>query len=335
MPNLRPTTIFPITTRSLRVLRATDVTPGMRRITLGGDQLAAHIAENGFAVAEFRSEGFDDEFKLILPGEDGELLIPTQNDGQLDWATGAFANTRTYTVRRWDREAGEIDIDVVKHGNGVATTWARTCRPGDEINIAGPKMSSGHPPAEWVLIGGDETALPAIARWLEEMPAGTRAEVYIEIADASHRQPLPTKAEATVTWLERDGAPAGTTTALFDAIRSGPWHSDDVFAWVAGEAITLTPIRRWLRGDRNLPKGRVEVTGYWRRAGQDVDGADEVEAPEHDPREYLHELVELAPGLAVRAAVTTGVIERLAVAPASVDALPTTSTSTLERPCGS
>ncbi|NEE40962.1 siderophore-interacting protein, partial [Streptomyces sp. SID7982] len=78
--------------------------------------------------------------------------------------------------------------------------------------IAGPKMSHGHPEGvDWLLVIGDETALPAIGRWLAEMPAGTRARVFIEVGEESHRQDLPTEADATITWLTRDGAPAGTT----------------------------------------------------------------------------------------------------------------------------
>ena len=321
---IRRTSIHAITTRTLTVLRVADVTPGMRRVTIGGPQLAEHVAENGFAVNAFRSEGFDDEFKLVLPDpETGELLVPTQNDGRLDWPRGAFAGTRTYTARRWDPETGELDVDVVKHGSGPATTWAYSCQVGDEIQIAGPKMSGAHPEAEWLLIAGDETALPAIGRWLEEMPAGTRADVFIEVASADRIQELTTRADATVTWLDRQGAPAGTTTLLFDALQATPWRSDDVYAWIAGEALTLTPIRRWLRNDKGVPKDRVEVTGYWRRAG-DADGADEVEAPEDDADEALHELLEIVPGVAVRVAVTTGIIPTLATGPAAAAALAVT-----------
>ncbi|MFT3876676.1 MAG: siderophore-interacting protein [Propioniciclava sp.] len=321
LQSIRPATVFGITTRRLQVIRAVDVTPGMRRVTLGGPGLAAHAAPNGNPVAAFRSEGFDDEFKVILPNpQTGELLVPAQGEGTLDWPREAFGNTRTYTIRRWDPEAGELDLDVVKHGSGPGTTWAYSCRPGDDIHIAGPKVSSGHPPARWVLIAGDETALPAIGRWLEEMPAESVAEVFIEVADATRIQDLAAPSGARITWLTRDGAPAGTTTWLFDALRAAPWHGDDVYAWVAGEAITLAPIRRWLRQEKGLPKERVEVTGYWRRAGN-ADGAAEVSAPEEDPEDYLHELLEIVPGIAIRTASTLGLLNALTAGPTSASAL--------------
>lgn len=318
MRTIRPEAIFGITTRRLQVLRVSDVTPGMRRITLGGPELDAHVAANGHAVAAFRSDGFDDEFKLVLPDpQTGLLRPPAQAEGTLDWPPGAFSDTRTYTVRRWDPVAGELDLDVVRHCAGPATTWAYSCRPGESIHIAGPKMSHGHPAAGWLLIAGDETALPAIGRWLEELPAGTRARVFVEVAERAHVQNLATDGDVEITWLSRDGRPAGTTTLLFDALHAADWESDDVFVWVAGETLTLTPIRRWLRGEKGLPRERVEVSGYWRRVGADADGAAEIAAPEDDAAEALHELLEIAPGVAVRVASTLGLIERLSGASAT------------------
>ncbi|MFT4213696.1 MAG: siderophore-interacting protein, partial [Microbacterium sp.] len=309
--SLRPLTVYPITTRTLEVLRVADVTPGMRRVTLGGPELAAHTAANGYPVAAFRSDGFDDEGKLILPHPDfPHAMGPTQADGVLNWPHGDERPiVRTYTVRRWDPESGEVDLDFVRHGVGPATTWAYRVQPGERVQWAGPKMSAPHPlGADWTLVAGDETALPAIGRWLEEWPAGARGQVFIEVAEASHRQlDLPVPDGVEVTWLSRDGAEAGTTTLLFDAIRGAEWWEGTVFAWVAGETLTLTPIRRWLRNEKGLPKEQVEVTGYWRRQEVVVDesGALDLEATEEEGGVF-HELSELAPGFALRVAATVG-----------------------------
>ncbi|MBK7820295.1 MAG: SIP domain-containing protein [Tessaracoccus sp.] len=308
--SLRPLEVFPITTRTLQVLAVADVTPGMRRVTLGGPELAAHVASNGFPVAAFRSDGFDDEFKLLLTNPDlGIALGPAQADGVLDWARYDEMVVRTYTVRSWRPELGEVDVDLVLHGSGPATTWAREARVGDPIQIAGPKASSGHPEgADWVLIAGDETALPSIGRWLENWPEGARAQVFIEVAERSHRQDLPVPPGVEVTWLSRDGAAPGSTTLLLDALTAADWWEGTAFAWVAGEALTLTPIRRWLRRDKGLSKEQIDVTGYWRRQRTD-DAADEetvdVEASAED-QERLHELGELLPPFALRVAATVG-----------------------------
>lgn len=308
--SLRPLEVFPITTRRLQVLAVRDVTPGMRRVTLGGPELAAHVASNGFPVAAFRSDGFDDEFKLLLTNPElGVALGPAQADGILDWARYDEMVVRTYTVRAWRPEQGEVDVDLVLHGTGPATTWARAARVGDTIQIAGPKGSSGHPEgADWTLIAGDETALPSIGRWLESWPEGARAQVFIEVGERSHRQDLPVPPGVEVTWLFRDGAAPGSTTLLFDALTAADWWDGTVFAWVAGEALTLTPIRRWLRREKGLGKEQVDVTGYWRRQRTD-DPADEdtagVEASAED-EERLHELSELLPPFALRVAATVG-----------------------------
>lgn len=309
--SLRPYRALPITTRNLEVLRVADVTPGMRRVTLGGDQLAEHVADNGLPVAAFSSDGFDDEFKILLKHPDvDEAVIPVQGEGRLDWSTDHPEHRvlRTYTVRRWDAETGELDVDFVQHGVGPATSWARRVQPGERIQIAGPKSAAQHPEGvDWTLVAGDETALPAIGRWLEEWPVGEPGQVFIEIERPEHRQDLPTPDRVEVTWLSRDGAEPGTTTLLFDAIRAAEWWPGSVYAWVAGEAGTLAPIRRWLRREKELSKEQCEVTGYWRQ--QDVvASADDAELPDlsatENADEVLHELSELLPAVALRVAAT-------------------------------
>lgn len=321
----RPLDVYPITTRTLEVLRVADVTPGMRRVTLGGPELVAHVAANGYPVAAFRSDGFDDEGKLILKHPDAETTVgPEQADGVLNWPRAdPHLLFRTYTVRRWDAAAGEVDLDFVTHGVGPATSWASRVQPGERVQWAGPKSSAPHPQGvDWTLVAGDETALPAIGRWLEEWPAGARGQVFVEVAEPSHRQDLRVPDGVELTWLSRDGAEAGTTTLLFDAIRAADWWDGTAFAWVAGETLTLAPIRRWLRNDRGLPKENVEVTGYWRRQEVVVDeaGVQDLDATE-DEEERFHELSELAPGFAVRVAATIGLAAALGGAARPVDEL--------------
>lgn len=264
--SLRHYVALPVSIRELDVLRVSDVTPGMRRVTLGGDGLKAHLAENGFPVGDFRSDGFDDDIRIVLtsPGLDAPVL-PTQGDGRVVWPRDPRLETRAYTVRRFDPVAGEVDVDFVRHGVGLATAWAMRARPGQTVHIAGPSASGGHPQdVDWVLVLGDETALPAIGRWLENWPAEARGKVFIEVAEDAHRQELPVPDGVELTWLSRDGAAPGTTTLLFDAIRTTNWWPGRVFAWAAGESSTLTPIRRWLRGTTNsCPRRRWT----WRATG--------------------------------------------------------------------
>ncbi|SCE62700.1 siderophore-interacting protein, partial [Streptomyces sp. OspMP-M43] len=307
--NPRPVVTFPIVLRELTVLRVTDVTPGMRRVTLGGEQLRA-FHRDGLDLPALRSEGFDDHVKFFFADGDEPPVLPGQNVSSLDWPADARPIAKDYTPVRYDPEAGEIDFDFVRHEGGVASSWAQAVKPGEVTWIAGPKMSHGHPEgADWLLVIGDETALPAVGRWLAEMPAGTRARVFIEVGEESHRQELPTEADATVTWLTRDGAPAGTTDLLERAVRSMEWLPGTVYVWAAGEAVSLKGIRRHLSVERGVPREWTDITGYWRRSEPDpVTGTDQEDDGAH---ERLHELTDLAPGFAIRAAVTLGLFERV------------------------
>lgn len=327
----RTNDVHPITTRALEVLRVEDVTPGMRRVTLGGEQLRAFRSDSGYPVAEFRSSGFDDNLKIVFCHPDlDEPLVPTQGDGALAWPRDPRSITRTYTIRRWDPVAGEADIDFVRHGSGPATSWAYRATPGERVHVAGPKMSRSYPEGvDWALIAGDETALPAIGRWIEESPDGLRAQVFVEVAEPAHRQDLPVRDGITVTWLSRDGAPAGSTPLLFDAIRAAQWWDGSVFVWVAGEATSLTPIRRWLREDKNVPKDHLDVVGYWRRSADEPDVADS-EPSEHDD---LHDRLDLLPPFAVRVGVTVGLFDALERGPLTIPAM-SAATQTHEQGLG-
>ncbi|MET8843558.1 SIP domain-containing protein [Streptomyces rubiginosohelvolus] len=305
--NPRPVVTFPIVLRELTVLRVADVTPGMRRVTLGGEQLRA-FHRDGLDLPALRSEGFDDHVKFFFADGDAPPVLPGQNVSSLDWPADARPIAKDYTPVRYDPEAGEIDFDFVRHEGGVASSWAQAVQPGEVTWIAGPKMSHGHPEGvDWLLVIGDETALPAIGRWLAEMPAGTRARVLIEVGEESHRQDLPTEADATITWLTRDGAPAGTTDLLERAVRSMEWLPGEVYVWAAGEAVSLKGIRRHLSTERGVPRERTHITGYWRRTEPDPVAG--VEPAEDDAHERLHELTDLAPGFAIRAAVTLGLFD--------------------------
>ncbi|WYB29341.1 SIP domain-containing protein [Streptomyces sp. SM1P] len=305
--NPRPVVTFPIVLRELTVLRVADVTPGMRRVTLGGEQLRA-FHRDGLDLPALRSEGFDDHVKFFFADGDAPPVLPGQNVSSLDWPADARPIAKDYTPVRYDPEAGEIDFDFVRHEGGVASSWAQAVQPGEVTWIAGPKMSHGHPEGvDWLLVIGDETALPAIGRWLAEMPAGTRAKVFIEVGEESHRQDLPTEADATITWLSRDGAPAGTTDLLERAVRSMEWLPGEAYVWAAGEAVSLKGIRRHLGTERGVPRERTHITGYWRRTEPDPVAG--VEPAEDDAHERLHELTDLAPGFAIRAAVTLGLFD--------------------------
>ncbi|WP_413332458.1 SIP domain-containing protein [Brevibacterium sp. GP-SGM9] len=262
----RPLQVLPIILREVEVTGITDITPNMRRLTVAGDQLAAGEVD-GMLRPEFRSEGFDDHVKLVIPPPGREdLHIGEQEDFRFNWNREALNLTRDYTVRSVDPEAKSFTFDVVRHDSGLASDWAFTVNIGDSLKFAGPKTCAGISEGiDFHLLIADETALPAVGRWLEEAPAGTRGHIIVEIPTAEDIQTIPTDADVEIDWLVRGSTPPGESTLMYEAVKNVALPAGRTFAWCAGETMTIAPIRRYLRRDLGLPKEDVEVVGYWRK----------------------------------------------------------------------
>lgn len=324
----REASVFPACIRDFEVVEVVDVTPGMRRVVVGGPAMSAH-ERDGVAIPAVRSHGFDDAVKVVVPDlvAGGHPFDPPRNTGSgvVDWTPGSLDHARTYTVRRFDPDAGELTIDVALHDAGLASTWARRTRIGDRVLICGPWRSAGLPAGvDWMLIGGDETALPAIAHCLEKLPPALPAVVVIEVADPAHRQELRSDAAVEVTWLYR--SEAGGRSRLAETVTAAPWRDGRPYLWVAGEMLELKPVRRWAK-ERQLPREHVEIAGYWRRREVATVAGDpevvDVAAEGDHPFARIHGHAELLAPFALRAAVTLGVfaaIDAGARTPAAVAA---------------
>ncbi len=254
--------------RVLTVLRTAQVTPRMRRITLGGDEIAGFGTGPNIKV-------------LIPPPGDPDPQWPTVGpDGRKVWPPeDRRPAIRTYTARRYDEAAGELDVDFVLHGDhGVASRWAAQARPGDVLGIAGPG-GRVHADADWYAVAGDHTALPAIGKIVEELPEHARGHVLVEIPDAGEIQDLKPPPGVELRWIMRDGAEAGTTTLLADAVRELPWPTDlpgdRIFAWVAGESSAVRAIRTHVRDERGLNRRRYLAIGYWKHGMNETSYHDE------------------------------------------------------------
>ncbi|RWN33607.1 siderophore-interacting protein [Mesorhizobium sp.] len=242
--------------REMRVVRTADVTPHMRRLTLAGSDLG-RFATGGLHV------------RLLLPRDGAAPAWPvTGVDGRPVWPQAERRpDVRVYTIRRIDVEKGEVDIDFVLHdGDGMpGARFAANARIGDIVGMTGPG-GGDVPTADWCLLAGDETALPAIGRMLEALPAGVHAVVPIEVADGDEEQELVSQATLDIKWLHRNGVAPGKSALLQDAVRNVPWPEDErsVFAWVGCEHKSFRAIRPYLRQDRKLPRGAHLVVAYWR-----------------------------------------------------------------------
>lgn len=254
---------FPIRIRELELLRREQITPGMIRLTLGGPN---HVG--------FESHVADEHVKLVFPDENGELRVPTPNGDRLDWPKPKTL-TRDYTVRRYDAEAGEVDIDFVVHSVGVATTWAAKAEIGSTIWVAGPPRGVVIPDTfTWQAYLGDETAIPAIARRVAELPRTMTGVVIIEVQNEREEIPLDVPEGMTVRWLHRGQAEPGTTSLLVDAARqvSIPTGGGS-YVWFGGESGSIKPLRAWIKA-AGVAKDEFDFIGYWKRGalGDETEG---------------------------------------------------------------
>jgi NADPH-dependent ferric siderophore reductase len=244
------------------VQRTEWVTPHMIRVVLGGDGLA------GFGAGAFT----DHYVKLIFPPDGVVYPVPLDLAAvRRDLPREQWPRTRTYTVRAWDPTALELTLDFVYHGDaGLAGPWAAQARPGDQIMLRGPGGAyAPSPDADWHLLAGDESALPAIAAALERLPVDAPARVFVEVSDPAEEQKLVTDGAAEIVWLHRGDRAVGA--ALVEAVRALEFPPGAVHAFVHGEAHFVKELRHLLRVERGLPKEALSISGYWRR-GVDEDG---------------------------------------------------------------
>ncbi|MEU8683315.1 siderophore-interacting protein [Streptomyces sp. NPDC048611] len=250
------------TVHRARVQRTEQLTPHMVRVVLGGEGLA-----------EFAAGAYSDHYvKLVFP-QPGVVYPEPFDIAQIraDFPRAQWPSTRTYTVRAWDAATREMTVDFVVHGDeGLAGPWAAAARPGEEILLLGP--GGAYVPeagADWHLLAGDESALPAIAASLARMPAGVPVHAFIEVAGPEERQELDVPAGAEVRWLYRGGAPVGRE--LVAAVRALEFPSGRVQAFVHGEAGFVKELRRLLRVEHGVPREALSISGYW-RTGHNEDG---------------------------------------------------------------
>ncbi|WP_449431433.1 siderophore-interacting protein [Pseudomonas putida] len=238
----------PIQQRHLQVLRVIELTPRMRRITLGGPELAG-----------FTSLGSDDHIKLLFAASaEQQQAIEAR---QLGRDGGVRPTMREYTPRRIDLANNELDIDFVLHGDGPASTWAAQATPGQTLDIAGPRASMVVPDIfDSYLLIGDETAIPAIGRRLEALPTGRQVLVLIQIEDEQERQPLPSQAHVEVIWVRRRGED------LLALLKHLALPQGRLYSWVALEK-SLTRQAKALLLDKGVQEDALKAAAYWRADG--------------------------------------------------------------------
>ena len=214
--------------RDLTVQTVESPTPHWRRITF-----------TDASLSDFVSASFDDHVKVFV------------GDARRD-----------YTPRPFHNAARALVIDLGLHGAGPVAEWAGRAAPGDSLAIGGPKGSLIVPlDYDWHLLAGDETAFPAVARRLEDLPAGAQVIVVLKAADAADRRAFASAADVRLTWVSTDDE-------LLDAVRALALPEGDGYAWCAGEAACMAALRRELVEVKGHPGESIRAAAYWKRGAQ-------------------------------------------------------------------
>lgn len=244
--------------RLLQVVRVVERTARMRRFTLGGPDL--HGFPDGCAGAHI---------KLLFPADAGATpALPTFGEHGPVWPAAApRPAVRTYTVARIDAAGGELDVDIVLHGDdGPASRWAMRARAGDPLGLAGPggpELFRADAPRQ--LLIGDPSSYALICAAIARLPRHARIDALLEVPDAGEIQPLPEHPHLQARWFSREGAPAGASRRLLEAVRELPWPREEaVSVTLAGESAQVVAIRDLLARERGVPRSMMYAVPYWK-----------------------------------------------------------------------
>lgn len=248
----------PLKLRVLKVTGVRDITPRMRRISLGGADLEGFV-----------SAAYDDHVKVFFPRPGEPLVMPEAGPNGLIFPEGQRPEARDYTPRIYDAAAGRLDLDFVLHGDGPAASWAAQAQVGQELGVGGPRGSfvvTGD--YDYYLLVGDDTALPAIGRRIEELPAGATVIARIEVDSVEEEQKFMDYARIDIAYVHRS---SGKKQALYEAVAALTLPEGVGYHFIAGEANMSKAIRALLVEARGVDPDLVKAAGYWHAGERDFD----------------------------------------------------------------
>jgi len=255
--------------QSFEVVGIQQLAPHMVRVLIGG---------SGFDT--FKPSDFTDSYvKLVFVADDIDVTAlprPLTIDSFAELPPQKRPSVRTITVRRVDPAARQIALDIVTHGeHGVAGQWAAAAQPGQPIYLMGPSGAyAPDPAADWHLLAGDESALPAIATALEALPANAIGKAFIEVAAPDDEIALTVPESVEVNWVYRGGRAdlvpedrAGDHAPLVEAVTTAQWLPGQAQVFIHGEAqAVMHNLRPYIRKTRGVEaKWASSISGYWRR----------------------------------------------------------------------
>jgi NADPH-dependent ferric siderophore reductase len=250
---------------------------------VGTRQLAPHMVRVVLGSRNFETfvpSAFTDSYvKLVFVADDVEvptLPQPLTLDSFAGLPPEKQPSVRTMTVRHVDLPARQITVDIAVHGeHGIAGPWAVAAQPGQPMYLMGPGGAyTPDPAADWHLLAGDESALPAIAVALEALPANAVGKAFIEVAGPEDEIELTAPEAVEVSWVYRGGRAdlvpedrAGDFAPLIEAVTTAQWLPGQVHVFIHGEAqAVMHNLRPYIRTKRDVEvKWASSISGYWRR----------------------------------------------------------------------
>jgi len=228
--------------RTLTVQTVRSLSPHMLRVTLGGNDLEGFVSPSP-----------DDHVKIFFPTADGG------KEG------------RDYTPRSFDPEARALTIDFVLHDGGVGSAWAENAKPGDRLEIGGPRGSTVIS-SQWWLLVGDETAIPAVGRRLQELPAGTRVISVLAVSGREEEQTFETLSQLTAHWVHRPKTQAADPNPILKVVSGLHLPSGPGMIWIAAEEQVSRAVRAYALETFQHPAEWIKASAYWTETSKESAG---------------------------------------------------------------
>ncbi|MEM6503246.1 MAG: siderophore-interacting protein [Cyanobacteria bacterium P01_C01_bin.89] len=233
--------------RAITVKDSVKITPNMQRVTFTGDDLA-----------DF-PENYESGYVKLLFSPQGQAIANKEQAQEKHLK-------RTYTVRAFNKENNELAIDFSLHGskNGPAATWANSTKPGDKILMGGPgptKLVDNQ--ADWFLLVGDMSGLPALACNLEQLPDDAQGYAVIEVTSETDKQDLKAPDGLSIKWVINE-KPGENPEALLGEIKALSWKAGNPYVWVACEFGAMKNIRAYMKNSRGIENDNIYISSYWK-----------------------------------------------------------------------
>ncbi|EOC7931793.1 siderophore-interacting protein [Vibrio cholerae] len=242
--------------RLLDFVRKKYVSKNLLRVTLTGEDLIG-----------FPEDQNGSHIKVFFPNQaSGILQLPIREGDKVIWPEHKPV-PRAYTVRQYRAQSNELDIDFVVHGEGTpGGGWALKAQTGSQLGLIGP----GGPdpliePADWHIMAGDLSAVPAICAILEKMPSQAKGYVFLEVDDIEDKHDISHPEQMVIKWLVRDPNQAQPALAMAIKQLPVPQGAESLSAFVAGENESVIACRKILRNEYRITRDKIYAIPYWKR----------------------------------------------------------------------